>query len=161
MTAPTSHGIPTPRDFARRAAPSPATPPVTAEQQRERPTSAAGMVGPGQLRPNEILRQMYQQAIRISGMRPETRLVALTLLGFANFRTGLLNKYQPSSSELGDITGLTEDQAVVQLNILTQRGWLSQRRTTRGPRQNQLTYQLCIPQAVLIQLRSRRTTAVH
>lgn len=157
MSAPTDTRIPTPGDLARRAALAPVSQP---EPGPARPAGAAGMVAPGELRPNEILRQLYQQGIRISGMHPEARLVALTLLGYANFRTGLLNKYQPSTSDLGQATGLTQGQAEVQLRILAQRGWLSERRVTRGPRQGQLIHQLHIPTVVLLRLRKARAGAL-
>ncbi|MFI5685860.1 hypothetical protein [Streptomyces sp. NPDC051636] len=160
MTAP---AIPTPADLARRAAaaPSPATRPAdrtatSSPPAPAQPSAAATLTAPGRLYPNEVLRQAFQQSMRISRMNAESRLVALTLLGFANFRTGLLNKYQPTSAQLAAATGLTEGQVLVQLEVLTQRGWLTQRALTTGPRKGQEVYQLCIPQAVLSQLRASR-----
>lgn len=157
MTAP---AIPTPGDLARRAA---ATPKPTAQPASASETSAPSapdqpLTASGRLYPNEVLRQAYQQGVRISRMNAESRLVALTLLGYANFRTGLLNKYQPTPDQLADATGLTEGQVLVQLKILTQRGWLTHRAPITGPRKGQQVYQLCIPKAVLAQLRAHRNS---
>jgi hypothetical protein len=152
MTAPATPRIPTPGDLARRR-PAPAT------QSQPEPAvaaTAADLIAPGQLGPHELFRQMFQQGIRLSRMRPEARLVALTLLTYANFRTGLLNKYQPEARELASATGLTEGQALTQIEVLTQRGWLTRRSPKVGPRQGQPVLQLCVPALVLEQLRQRR-----
>jgi protein-disulfide isomerase-like protein with CxxC motif len=105
------------------------------------------------------MRQMYQRGIRASRMLPEARLVALTLLQYAHYRTGLCTKREPSLEELAYATGLTTGQARVQLEVLTSRGWLTQRKVTTGPRIGRLTYQLCIPQLVLERLRNRTDAA--
>jgi hypothetical protein len=161
MSAPATPRFPTPGDLARRTpAPSTAARPTPhAPEPRTEPASpatAADLIAPGRLRQDELFRQMFQQGIRLSRMHPEARLVALTLLTYANFRTGLLNKYQPEARELASSTGLTEGQALVQIEVLTQRGWLTHRAPTRGPRQEQQVLQLCIPDLVLQQLRRRR-----
>ncbi|MGW4300383.1 hypothetical protein ACWEHT_11460 [Streptomyces sp. NPDC004646] len=167
MTAP---AIPTPGDLARRTpAPAPAprparTPrPVPAPSAATRPSTpedrpaAADMARPGLLRPDEKLRPCLQQGIRLSRMRPESRLLALTLLGYVNFRSGLMLRHEPTPAELAAATGLTEGQVLVQLQILTQRGWLTRRHPTQGPRQDRMVYQLCVPQLILQQLRARDT----
>ncbi|MEU9400593.1 hypothetical protein [Streptomyces sp. NPDC048242] len=159
MTAP---AIPTPGDLARRTPthrPTPTPRPGAAAFQplaAEDLPAAADMARPGQLRPDEKLRPSLQQGIRLSRMRPESRLLALTLLGYVNFRTGLMLKHEPTPAELAAATGLTEGQVLVQLVVLTQRGWLTRRHPTIGPRKGQLVYQLCVPQLVLQQLRARR-----
>ncbi|CUW29659.1 hypothetical protein [Streptomyces reticuli] len=157
MTAP---AIPTPAVLAHRApaplrpaAPAARTAPVP--QDRPRPAKRPRHSAPGNLRQREIFRQVFLQAVRISGMNPETRLVALTLLGYANFRTGLVNKHEHGPAGLAADTGLTEGQVRVQLTILTQRGWLTERALTTGPREGQRVHQLLIPDAVLAQVRNR------
>lgn len=102
---------------------------------------------------------MYQQGMRISRMHPEARLTALTLLGYANFRTGLINKHLTGTRELAHDTGLTEGQVLVQIEVLTQRGWLTRRVLDVGPRTGQQVLQLCIPTVVLQQLRGRGPAA--
>lgn len=151
MSAPAR--IPTPGDLARRAPTPAAQPPATPPA----PATVADLVAPGVLRPNEIFRQQFQQGIRISRMLPESRLTALTLLTYANYRTGLLNKFAPSAEELSYATGLGKGQVLVQIEVLTQRGWLTHRTLGRGPRQGEAVLQLCIPALVLDQLRKRRT----
>ncbi len=159
MTAPAKpRPVPTPGDLARRVprptAPKPTTAtPAAAELQA--PATVADAITPGQLRKSEVMRQLYQQAMRISRMRPETRLVALTLLGYANWRHGLLNKYAPTTEQLAYATGLTDGQVRVQLEILTQRGWLTERALTTGPRAGQRVPQLCIPEFALTRVRNR------
>ncbi|MFD6024527.1 hypothetical protein [Streptomyces griseoluteus] len=148
MTAPT---IPSPGDLARRApAPRPAPAAPTPE------TAAASMIEPGELRKGDNFRVLFQQGMRISQMLPHSRLVGLTLSGFANWRTGLVMRHEPTPERLSSATGLTEAQVLVQLQILTQRGWLTRRRLTTGPRNGQLVFQLCIPRVVLEQLRNRQ-----
>lgn len=170
MSAPAR--IPSPADVARRTNPAPATAPAitpaaapstpapgpTAPPKPAPAQSAAGLVAPGQLLPHEVLRRMIQQGMRISRMRPEARLTALTLLGYANYRTGLVNKHLPDMQELAYATGLTEGQVRVQVEVLTQRGWLTYRVLGRGPREGQQVIQLCVPAHVLQQLRDRQPT---
>lgn len=147
---------PTPALMARRRPTPPAAAPrPTRSSASTKPVSAADAVAPGQLGPREVMRQVYQQAIRISRMRPESRLVALTLLSYSNFRTGLLSKREPDTEQLAYATGLTQAQVVVHLEILTQRGWLTRRTIATGPRVGQSASQLCVPVYVLQQLRDR------
>ncbi|MDT7847244.1 hypothetical protein [Streptomyces justiciae] len=158
MSAPATPRIPTPGDLARR--PALAVTPRVQASPAPRPEASASAVarlaGPGQVRPGEVFRQMFQQGMRISRMQPHARLVGLTLLAYANYKTGLLNKYEPNSKELSYATGLTEAQALVQLEVLAQRGWLTYRTLSRGPRQGREVMQLCVPALVLEQLRRRR-----
>ncbi|MFJ2515577.1 hypothetical protein ACIPEL_36170 [Streptomyces griseoviridis] len=163
MSAPAQ--TPTPGDIARRTAPTPAprSAPAPAATDVQTPTPAAStqpragsLTAPGVLAPYEVFRQMFQQAMRISRMRPNSRLVGLTLLGYANFKTGLLNKYQPDLAELSYATGLTKEQVDVQIRVLTQRQWLTRHVPAEGPRQGQEVLKLQIPAAVLQQLRNRR-----
>ncbi|MGQ5606210.1 hypothetical protein [Streptomyces sp. EKS3.2] len=156
MTAPAQpRPVPTPGDLARRAATAKPTPPrPTAAGLRALSSTVAASIAPGQLKPQEIMRQLYVQGMRISRLRPETRLVALTLLGYANWRHGLLNKHAPTIAQLAYATGLTDGQVRVQLAILTQRGWLTERTLSTGPRAGQRVPQLCIPQLALTRIRN-------
>ncbi|MGW3110525.1 hypothetical protein [Streptomyces sp. NPDC001091] len=152
MTAPV---IPSPADLARRAhaaAPRPGPAPVAAPTQDR---TAADLAGPASLQRGEHIRPMVQKGLRLSRMRPESRLVALTLLGYVNWRTGWMRQHQPTTAELAAATGLTEGQVLVQMEILIQRGWLARYHPATGPRQDELVYRLCIPQVVLQQLRDR------
>ncbi|MFJ2007049.1 hypothetical protein [Streptomyces chartreusis] len=173
MTAPTTPRMPTPGDLARRQAPPRPAPPASAaaptkptvqtrptpREREQRPVTAADCIAPGVLRPGERMRSLYQQAMRTSRMQPEARLVALTLLGYANFKTGVLNRHQPGTEQLAYATGLTNGQVLVQIEVLTQRGWLHLRTLTRGPREGQSVFQLCIPAFALQQLRDRAAHA--
>lgn len=162
MTTPVTRPIPTPGDLARRTprtTPSPAT--AQARSRRPQPTPAPGtaspaadLAAPGRLRPDEVLRTLFGHGIRISGMNPNSRLVALTLLGNCG-RTGLANRLV-SPQQLAEATALDLAQVHVQLQILTQRGWLTTRAAQSGPRQGQMLLQLCVPQAVLLRVRQER-----
>jgi hypothetical protein len=177
MSAPARPRIPSPADLAHRNgtrpgattppepaavthAPDTVTEPAPAPAPKSSPavpaSSVAGLVAPGRLLPHEILRRMFQHGLRISRMRPEARLTALTLLGYANYRTGLVNKHLPDTKELAYATGLTEGQVLVQIEVLTQRGWLTHRVLGRGPREGLQVIQLCVPAHVLQQLRDRQ-----
>ncbi|MEV1020676.1 hypothetical protein [Streptomyces sp. NPDC050264] len=161
MTTPVTRSMPTPGDLARRT-PRPSLTPARAPQPRpatapEHTTSAADLAGPGRLQSDEVLRTVYQHGIRISGTTPHTRLIALTLLGNAHHRSGLVNRFV-NPEQLAAATGLDIAQVHVQLEILTQRGWLTTRAPHSGPRQGQQVYQLCVPQAVLLRIRRDRAT---
>lgn len=161
MTAPARPSIPTPADLVRRTTPAAVPPAMAGAPAAPKPgplPSIVDLASPGLLNPREVLRQMFQQGIRISRMQPEARLVGLTLLTYANFRTGLLNKHAPTPEQLAYATGLTEGQVLVQIQVLKQRGWLTERVLTVGPREGQAVFQLGIPGAVLHQLRNRRAT---
>jgi hypothetical protein len=150
---------PSPADLARRPAPKPPTRPgpETRMQAQPRPVRAADAIAPGKLTRTERLRPLYQQGIRTSRMLPEARLTALTLLGYANFQTGLVHeKWRPTTEELAEATGLSSARVLVQLEVLTQRGWLYARVLKEGPRAGTEVLQLCLPAAVLEYLRSRQ-----
>ncbi|MFF8485212.1 hypothetical protein [Streptomyces antibioticus] len=161
MSAPAAHR-PTPADLARPR-PKPPTPtPKPAASRPSRPPRVDGMVTAadavrqGQLHHGELLRQMFEQGIRISAMNANTRLVALTLLGYANFRTGEIHtRWRPAPEQLAIATGLSTDQIHVQLRVLTDRGWLTEFTLATGPRAGQPCWRLGIPMAVLQQLRDR------
>lgn len=156
---------PTPADLAQRAArprptPQPAVQPVMkatpipAQDGPTEPPRLGDSVAPGILRRRERLRPAFQQAMRISRMHPNTRLVALTYLGYAHYETGLI-RWHPAPAELAYATGLTEGQVLVQMEILTQRGWLQMKPLPAGARAGQLAPQLSIPAPVLEQVRAR------
>jgi hypothetical protein len=117
----------------------------------------AEAVAPGKLHRSELLRPMFQQGVRLSRMQPHARLVALTLLGYANFQTGLIHeRWTPTTEELAYATGLTTEQVQVQIEVLTQRGWAYTRALKQGPRAGQTALQMCVPAFVLEQLRARK-----
>ncbi|MER6531189.1 hypothetical protein [Streptomyces sp. NPDC001508] len=167
--------IPSPRDLARRQPPKPTPPPAPSRHRPSRPAAAqapatatepeptpappvtaADAIAPSRLREGERIRGVFESAIRISGMTPNTRLTALTLLSYANFRTGRIpTRREPSAEQLARATGLTASQVLVQLEILTQRGWLHRRAIKSGPRKGALVLDLAVPAAVLHQLRER------
>ncbi|WP_326780403.1 helix-turn-helix domain-containing protein [Streptomyces longwoodensis] len=155
MTAPATHR-PTPLDLARRTpAPTPTEQPRRAPYE-PRTLTAEEALQPGRLSHKERLRQMLQHGMRISRMQPEARLVALTLLGYANFQTGRVHpRWQPTVEQLAEATGLSTGQVLVQLEVLTSRGWLQEHVLNQGPRAGTPVPQLCIPAWVLEQLRAR------
>lgn len=158
-----------PLDMARRKPRPPAAPvkpkpaaappaPAAQPEPEPRPVSAADAIRPGKLRKSERLRSFFEQGIRISRMHPEARLVALSLLGYANFQTGQIHaRWRPTPEELSYATGLSTGQVHVQLQVLTTRGWLTEHTLTRGPRAGTRAWQLCVPAAVLQQIRDRAT----
>ncbi|MEU3683723.1 hypothetical protein AB0E99_22685 [Streptomyces sp. NPDC030592] len=168
MTAPAQpRSFPTPGDlFPRPAAAKPAPAPTPApepepqpapEPERE-PATAAESIAPGKLRPSEVMRQLYQQAMRSSRLQPHGRLLALTLLGYADHKTGVLT-YEPTVAQLSYATGLTNGQVKVQLRVLAQRGWFTRRKARGGPRSDRVVGQVCIPALVLTRLRTRKAHA--
>lgn len=173
MTAPTTHR-PSPADLARRPAPGPSldrkasAEPRPAPRPEQRPKSEPGpyepriltpaeAIAPGKLTRAERLRPLYQQGLRLSRMEPNARLTALTLLGYANFQTGLIHeRWRPTTDQLSYATGITTGQVLVQLEVLTQRGWLYTRPLKDGPRAGEDALQLSVPAGVLEQLRARK-----
>ncbi|MDX3217705.1 helix-turn-helix domain-containing protein [Streptomyces scabiei] len=139
----TSHR-PTPGDLAHRPAPKP-------------PVTPAAAIQPGRLRGKERLRPTFHRGLRISRMHPEARLVALTLLGYAHHTTGVVfPRYQPTSEQLAEATGLTPGQVGVQIHVLTQRGWLGIRRIEQGADAGREGLRLTVPALVLEQIRAAR-----
>ncbi|MGW0821789.1 hypothetical protein [Streptomyces sp. NPDC002845] len=159
---------PSPADLATRHNPPttptpPPAPPVPAAAEEAAipapspaPDTASDIPAPGKLRDGEVMRSMYAQAIRISRLRPEARLVALSLLSFSNFRTGRIRACEkPGLRQLSYATGLTMDTAHEQVQVLTQQGWLRSRVLTVGPHAGEDVLQLCVPAQVLDHLRAR------
>jgi hypothetical protein len=143
---------PSPADLARRPAPTMQTSPDS-----RRPLTAAECIAPGKLLRSERLRPVYTQALRTSRLLPEARLVAHTLLGYANFATGLIHQqWRPTTDELAYATGLSSGQVLVQLEVLTQRGWMYSRLLKEGRNAGSEVLQLCVPAAVLEDLRARK-----
>ncbi len=164
MSAPALPHRPSPADLARRQ-PSPRPAPVTpasppAAAARQAPADdAADKVGANGLREGELMRVMYLRAMRSSRMLPESRLVALTLMGYADHRTGALSRYAPDPAQLSYATGLSVRQALLHVEILTQRGWLGTHKPSQGPRMGQDVLNLAIPPWLLKQIRDRPTGA--
>jgi len=162
MTTPSARCF-SPLDMARRKPQPPAAPKPSrgaAPEAEPRPASAADAIRPGKLRKSERMRSMYEQGMRISRMLPEARLVGLTLLGYANFQTGQIHaRWRPTAEQLSYATGLTVGQVLVQVQVLTSRGWLTEHTLTRGPRAGSVALQLFIPAAVLEQIRDRAVQA--
>ncbi|MDX5571011.1 hypothetical protein PYK79_57655, partial [Streptomyces sp. ID05-04B] len=141
-------------------APKPKPKPAAAPQAQRRPSGVADAIRPGKLRKSERLRSMFEHGMRISRMHPETRLVGLTLLGYANFQTGQIHaRWRPTVEDLADATGLTAGRVLVQVEILTSRGWLTEHVLARGPRAGSRALLLCVPALVLEQLRDRAAQA--
>ncbi|MET7679361.1 hypothetical protein [Streptomyces sp. NPDC005423] len=112
---------------------------------------------PARLRKGETTRSLFQQGMRISGMNPHTRLLALTLLGHANFRSGVISpQFQPSDEELVAETGLTLAQVNVQLSVLRSRGWLVQHVSRNDGATDENRWRLAVPEHVLARLRTTR-----
>ena len=146
----TSSHCPTPGDLAAKKA----TPPAAPAPDRQ-PTTPADTIAPALLLPKERMRTVFLRGVRLSRMRPESRLVALTLLGYSNFKNGLINPhYRPSIEQLAEDTGLTNRQIHVQIHILTQRGWLHTRRITQGAYAGKPGLNLSVPAPVLERVRA-------
>ncbi|MDX3294656.1 hypothetical protein PV569_13160 [Streptomyces scabiei] len=163
MTCPTTPR-PSPATMGpRRTPPKPTTPapaaapslPPAADTQPAR--TPAESIAPGQLKGDENLRSLFPRALRMSRMHPEARLVALTLLGYAHYKSGLVNsRNRPNIEQLAEDTGLTTGQVQVQLHVLTQRGWLYTRLLTRGSYNGQPGLFLAIPSFLLEPARAER-----
>ena len=139
MTTDTIHrSVPTPRDVANR------------DEARR----AADLLAPGTLLRGERFRPLYEQGIRASRMTPHSRLVALTLLTFANAGTGdLPRERQPYLGGLAEATGLNHGQIVVQLRTLESRGWV-QRNLASPAAYEYAVLRPVIPRYVLARLRA-------
>ncbi|WP_406420870.1 hypothetical protein [Streptomyces sp. NBC_00842] len=106
--------------------PSPADLAANSPAHRRAQSRLADMLAPAQLEPSARFRVEFGRAIRASGMTPHSRLVALTLSTFANYRTGhIAAQQQPGLHGLAQATGLTAGQVVVALRALESRGWVS------------------------------------
>ncbi|MGW0795142.1 hypothetical protein [Streptomyces sp. NPDC002692] len=105
---------------------------------------------------DQPLRALYLQGMRISRLNANTRLVGLTLIGYANFQSGLLRQdHMPTPEELSYATGLTVGQVLTQIEVLTQRGWLTECKPERGPNAGSTQLKLTVPVFVLSHLRAR------
>jgi hypothetical protein len=155
--------IPSPADLARRAAqpkpgPRPAPPAAAAPQLGPLPAAeeafAPGVLDAGA---GERFKPTYHWGLILSGMRPESRLLAYTLLWYAHHRTGRIAPHlKPSREQLATATGLSTAQVGVQLEILRSRGWLRLSPVTEGPRRGQDRYDLTIPSLYLERIRAER-----
>jgi hypothetical protein len=140
--------IPSPADLARRPAPAtPATP----------KPALLDAVAVGVLTKDERFKPMYTWALLMSGMQPEARLLAHTLLWYARHTDGHISPaYQPSVDELVAATGLAPARISTQIEILRQRGWLRLASVPDGPRAGSPRYELTIPALYLQRVRARR-----
>ncbi|MDX3037247.1 hypothetical protein [Streptomyces caniscabiei] len=159
MTAPTEARRPSPADMAPHRTPAPVKPgPVKATAPGpSAPVSltTAEAIAPGQIGRGENVRSLLPRAVRRSRMHPNSRLVVLTLLNYANFKTGLVNsRHRPDVEQLAEDTGLTTGQIEVQLHVLTQRGWLYERTLTRGAQAGQTGLFVTVPTVYLDQVRA-------
>ncbi|MFF7259513.1 hypothetical protein ACFZCL_04355 [Streptomyces sp. NPDC008159] len=128
-----------------------------AEAYTPRTLTPAEALAPGRIGKRERFRNQFQHGLRRSCMHPHARLVALTLLGYANDKTGLLSPtYRPTVKQLADHTGLLPAQVQVQLQVLTQRGWLYSRPIAADPCAGTTGLCLAVPAGVLEQLRAAR-----
>lgn len=144
--------IPSPADLAARARPG------TAPAPRRKSTSADALA-PGRLEPAERFKTLYRRGLMLSGMLPEARLVAHTLLMYANHRTGRISpNFQPSRDQLVEDTGLEAARVGVQLEVLRQRGWLTLTPIAEGPRVGLPRFDLTIPSLYMARIRGPRRT---
>lgn len=146
-----------PADLAsRRAAASIKPGPVKADGRP--PTTVAESIAPGVLVGKERMRTMIERGMRISRLHPEARLVALTLLGYSNHKSGIIyRRFEPTAEQLAEATGLTASQVRVQIHVLTQRGWLYTRRVPQGHDAGRTALSLAIPALLLEQVRAARS----
>lgn len=152
MSTSVTRSIPTPGDLARTH-PRPAATSQTSRPAAEqpRPQSAADLIKPGRLAPDERLLTTLHHGIRISGLAPYARLVALTMLGSTR-ADGSVRPYV-TPAHLAASTGLDEAQVLVQLEVLVQRGWASRRTVTSGPHEGSRAFRLYVPEGVLQRIR--------
>lgn len=142
--------IPSPADLAARARPA-------ATEQKQ--TTLANPLAPARLQAGERFKTVYQRGLLLSGMLPEARLVAHTLLMYANHRTGRISpNFQPSRDQLVEDTGLEAARIGVQLEILRQRGWLTLTPIAEGPRVGQPRFDLTVPSLYMARIRGPRRT---
>jgi len=133
-----SRPVPTPGDLAAR----------------QKARRAAELLEPGTLHRGERFRPLFEQGVRASKMTPHARLVALTLLTFANAGTGELPpERQPFLDGLTEATGLNRGQVVVQLRVLETRGWV-RRHPASPPAYEQALLRPVIPRFALDRLRA-------
>ncbi|MEL3949478.1 hypothetical protein [Streptomyces sp. LNU-CPARS28] len=173
MSAPAPTSRPSPADMPPHPVPHPAsnpaasptgfttalTPAAPAPAARGR-GSAQAAIAPGKLRSSEVFRSVYRRGIFLSGMTPEARLVAHTLVWYASHRNGHIStNHAPDVERLAEESGLTPLRVQVQLEVLAQRGWLQYRRFSDGPRKGGQRMVLTIPALYLERVRAVRSQA--
>ncbi|MEV0441855.1 hypothetical protein AB0I84_06090 [Streptomyces spectabilis] len=142
-----------PTGFTTTPAPATAAPAPAADGR----ASAEAALTPGKLQPGENFRSVYRRAMFMSGLRPEARLVAHTLVWYANHLNGHISpNHQPSLERLAADTGLTPGRVKVQTQILWQRGWLRRRPILEGPRKGRIRISLTVPAVYLERVRDAR-----
>lgn len=93
----------------------------------------------------EPFRGLYERGIRGSRMLPTSRLVALTVLGYADATTGVIaDGNQPDVRALSKATGLGAEQVRVHLAFLSDRGWITRERAVDGKDPDLRPMQPCI-----------------
>lgn len=173
MTTPTRRPVPTPGDLARRSDQPPAPrapskggdahtdPSAVAAQPPARTLTAEEAIAPGRLAPSERFKPTYQRGLLLSGMLPETRLMAFTLLWYSHHRSGRISpNFQPSREQLAADTGMDTGRVGVQIEILRQRGWLRLTPIAEGPRTGRPRFELAIPALYLERIRTQRIERV-
>ncbi|OQQ16098.1 hypothetical protein B0675_02085 [Streptomyces sp. M41(2017)] len=139
---------PSPADLARRARPA-----------EVKQTAPANPLAPARMKSGERFKALYQRGLQMSGMLPEARLVAHTLLMYANHRTGRISpNFQPSREQLAEDTGLDPARIGVQIEVLRQRGWLALTTIAEGPRTGQSRFDMTIPSLYIERIRGPRHT---
>lgn len=102
--------MPTPLDIARRATSHPAP-----------------------LVPLPPFRALYERGVRQSGMRPNCRLVALTVATYSAGPAAIPAHDQPGLNQLAKATGLETRGVRGALRELQQLGWITRPAGTRAP----------------------------
>lgn len=170
MSAPAPFRRPSPADMPRHPVPHPAARPAASPTGfTARPASAPARSGaggaqaaiaPGVLNRDEMFRSLYRRGIFLSGMTPEARLLAHTLVWYANHLNGHISpNQQPSADQLAKDTGLSPERIKVLLEVMWQRGWLQRRPILQGPRKGRHRTALTIPALYLERVREARAEA--
>lgn len=106
--------------------PSPADLAAKSPAHRRAEERQAALLAPVHLPHSSRFRVEFGRAIFDSGMTPHSRLVALALAAYGNYRTGHIPDHrQPRLHGLAKATGLSAGQVVVALRVLESRGWAS------------------------------------
>jgi hypothetical protein len=123
--------MPSPSDFGRRPRTELTARPVMA---KAKPPAAARRT-PAVPPTTAPYRARYEHAVRLSGLDPRERLVALTVASWADYETGLI----PVNAAVGvdalaRSTGLTVMAVRFNLHALAQKGWLQRTERAGGAR---------------------------
>lgn len=71
----------------------------------------------------------YERAVRVSGLPPMSRLLALTIATWADIKTGVIPpRMMPSLSKLEESTGMARGSVRTHLDRLEDDGWLIRKR---------------------------------